>query len=292
MKSFLNYIEFEKRYSKHTIVSYKNDLMQFSVFLKGEYEIKKLTDVQYSHIRHWIIQLMEDGINSKTINRKIATLKSYYKFQLREGIISKNPTLQIKSPKVKKKLPVFIEEKNMENLLDYFEFQNDFKGIRDRLVIELLYGTGIRLSELIELQERDISIYEKTIKVLGKGNKERIIPINPNLLETIKLYHLVKKDENFGNKTDQLIVKNDGDKVYPTFIYRMVKKYLGAVTTVEKKSPHVLRHTFATHLLNKGADLNAVKDLLGHTSLAATQVYTHNSIEKLKKVFDQAHPKA
>lgn len=292
MKSFFNYIEFEKRYSKHTITSYKNDLTQFSAFLEKEYEISKLIEVGHPQIRHWIITLMENEMDPKTINRKIATLKSYYKFQLREGVISKNPTLKIIAPKVQKKLPVFVEESSMENLLDYFEFSNDFKGIRDRVVIELLYGTGMRLSELIEMKENNISIYDKTIKVLGKGSKERIIPVNPNLLETIKLYQQTKKDENFRNKVDQFVVKNDGEKVYPTFIYRMVKKYLGAVTTSEKKSPHVLRHTFATHLLNKGADLNAVKELLGHTSLAATQVYTHNSIDKLKKVFEQAHPKA
>lgn len=292
MKSFFNYIEFEKRYSQHTITSYKNDLSQFSIFLEKEYEISKLKGAGHPQIRHWIITLMENEMDPKTINRKIATLKSYYKFQLREGVISKNPTLKIIAPKVQKKLPVFIEESSMENLLDYFEFSNDFKGIRDRVVIELLYGTGMRLSELIEMKENNISIYDKTIKVLGKGNKERIIPVNPNLLETIKLYQQTKKDENFRNKVDQFVVKNDGEKVYPTFIYRMVKKYLGAVTTSEKKSPHVLRHTFATHLLNKGADLNAVKELLGHTSLAATQVYTHNSIDKLKKVFEQAHPKA
>ena len=257
-----------------------------------QYEINNLIEATHAQIRHWIIALMEKEIDPKSINRKIVTLKSFYKFQLREGEIKKNPTLKIQSPKAKKKLPVFVEEQNMENLLDYFEFENDFKGIRDKLVIELLYGTGIRLSELIELEEKNVSVFDKSIKVLGKGNKERIIPINPNLLETIELYKTKKKNENFRNNVTQLIVKNDGDKVYPTFIYRMVKKYLGAVTTSEKKSPHVLRHSFATHLLNKGADLNAVKDLLGHTSLAATQLYTHNSIEKLKEVFKQAHPKA
>lgn len=292
MKSFLNYIEFEKRYSKHTITSYTNDLTQFKDFLLNAYEIDSLIVADHEQIRHWIIQLMDEKLDENSVNRKIATLRSYYKFQLREGHIKKNPTLKIKALKVKKRLPSFIEEKNMDNLLDHFEFTEDFSGIRDKMVIELLYGTGIRLSELIELEEKDISIFDKSIKVLGKGNKERIIPTNPNLLETIKLYLLAKKDENFSNKVSSFIVKNNGGKVYPTFIYRMVKKYLAAVTTSEKKSPHVLRHTFATHLLNKGADLNAVKDLLGHTSLAATQVYTHNSIEKLKKVFEQAHPKA
>ena len=292
MKSFLNYIEFEKRYSNHTITSYKNDLTQFGDFLKKEYEEDSFLEAKYEYIRHWIIALLENGLEPQTINRKIATLKSYYKFQLREGLITKNPMLKIKAPKTAKKLPVFVEEKNMTNLLDYFEYSDDFKGVRDRLVIELLYGTGIRLSELIELEEKNVSIYEKTIKVIGKGQKERIIPVNHNLLKTIELYIKLKINENFGNKTKQLIVKNDGEKVYPTFIYRMVKKYLGAVTTSDKKSPHVLRHSFATHLLNKGANLNAVKELLGHTSLAATQVYTHNSIEKLKKVFEQAHPKA
>ena len=284
MKSFINYISFEKRYSKHTITSYTNDLKQFITFMNDEYSLEKLIEVKHEFIRHWILNLMESGLDPKTINRKIATLKSFYKFQLREGLITKNPTLRIKSPKVKKKLPVFIEEQSMENLLDYFEFENDFKGIRDQLVIELLYGTGIRLSELIELDEKSVNIFDKSLKVLGKGNKERIIPINPNLLTTIKLYQEKKKNELFRNNVEQLIVKNDGDKVYPTFIYRLVKMYLGAVTTSDKKSPHVLRHSFATHLLNKGADLNAVKELLGHTSLAATQVYTHNTIEKLRSI--------
>ena len=290
IESFFKYIEFEKRYSKHTLLSYKNDLDQFSSFLHSTYQIENPAEANYGIIRSWILTLVENNISPKSVNRKLASLRSYYKFLLKKGEILKDPMLKIKAPKVKKSLPAFVEEESMHKLLDQLEFKDDFSGIRDKLVLELLYGTGIRLSELLNLKETDVNSFEKTIKVLGKGNKQRIIPLNQTLHQIINIYRERKGIEmGSGN---YLIVTDKGEKTYPMFIYRLVTTYLSNVTTLEKKSPHVLRHSFATHLLNKGADLNAIKDLLGHSSLAATQVYTHNSIEKLKAIFDQAHPKS
>lgn len=289
---FLKYLQYEKRYSKHTIQSYSNDLSQLESFLKGEFEIDNLSEANHAVLRSWIVSLVDDGIQPKSVNRKIASLRSYYKFLMKQGIIAKDPTSKIKILKTSKKLPQFVNEKDMNLLLDQCEFSNDFRGIRDKLVLELLYGTGIRLSELIALKESDIDHHNQTIKVLGKRNKERIIPFSSSLQKLIKEYISEKKKLFISEYDRSVVVTDDGASVYPMFIYRLVKKYLNLFTTIDKRSPHVLRHTFATHLLNKGAELNAVKDLLGHTSLAATQVYTHNSLEKLKSVFDQAHPKA
>jgi integrase/recombinase XerC len=298
---FLKYIEFEKRYSPHTLISYKTDLQQFAEFLTSNYQLSEPDKANYPLIRDWIASLANQEISAKSINRKIASLRSYYKFLLKKTLISKDPTVKIKAPKIRKRLPVYIEEKDINLLLDHLQFTDDFNGLRDKLIFELLYGTGIRLSELIGLQISDINLFENTIKVLGKGNKQRIIPLNKSLINLITLYK-DKKQEVSQNDTRILIVTDKGEKAYPMFIQRVVKKYLEAgitidgtnrsITTIEKKSPHILRHSFATHLLNKGADLNAIKDLLGHSSLAATQVYTHNSIEKLKAIFDQAHPKS
>ena len=299
VSDFLKYIEFEKRYSKHTLISYQNDLSQFSLFLETDYQVQNTEEVSFSMIRSWIVKLAEAEITPKSLNRKITTLRSYYKFLLKNGKIAKDPTLKLKAPKIKKTLPAFVEEDKLVNLLDSapddlnaLGFEENFSGIRDRLIIELLYGTGIRLSELIQTKIQDINLFEGTIKVLGKGNKERIIPMNHTLVERIKEYVTFKKKEGLSNSTEYLIVTNDGEQSYPMFIYRTVRKYLDMTTTIEKRSPHVLRHSFATHLLNKGADLNAIKDLLGHSSLAATQVYTHNSLDKLKTIFKQAHPKS
>jgi integrase/recombinase XerC len=292
VSDFLKYIEFEKRYSKHTLISYQNDLKQFSAFLESEFQINNPQEASYSIIRSWIVKLAEDSIIPKSINRKIASLRSYYKFLIRTGQLSKDPTLKIKAPKIKKTLPSFVEEDKLIDLLDGNLFSDDFAGKRDRLIMELLYGTGIRLSELLEAKIPNINFYENTIKVLGKGNKERIIPMNVTLTEQIKAFEKIKKTEGKGNFNEYLIVTNEGEPAYPMFIYRTVRKYLDMTTTIEKRSPHVLRHSFATHLLNKGADLNAIKDLLGHSSLAATQVYTHNSPEKLKAIFNLAHPKS
>lgn len=292
VERFLKYIKFQKRYSENTIVSYQRDLNDFSTYIEKEFDIKSSVEVNSSIIKSWLMQLSSDKIAEKSINRKLASLKSFYKFLLKEELIEKNPTDRIKSLKTPKKLPVFVQENAMVQLLDNVVFENSFKSQRDKLIIELLYGTGIRLSELINLKNSNIDIYNKSIKVLGKGKKERIIPINNELLEAMNVYNNLKKSEHSDNNCEFFIVTDNIKKTYPMFIFRIVGKYLGMVTTNEKKSPHTLRHTFATHLLNKGADLNAIKELLGHTSLAATQVYTHNSIEKLKNIFENAHPKA
>ena len=290
VETFLKYLSFEKRYSKHTVEAYRKDLTQFSDFLVNDFEMDNLEEVRHTQIRGWVVSLMDNGLSPKSVNRKIATLKSFYKFLLGREYIELNPATQIKPLKTEKDLPSFVKEYEMTSLLDGVEFPSDFEGQRDKLILELLYSTGIRLAELQGLEEGDVNFYEKTIRVLGKRNKERIIPIGNSLIHLIENYRNLKKE--IGMKGEKLLLTDSGDSLYPMFIYRKVKKYLKEVTTLSKKSPHVMRHTFATHLLNKGADLNAVKDLLGHTSLAATQVYTHNSIEKLKAAFDQAHPKA
>ncbi|XOV92353.1 MAG: tyrosine-type recombinase/integrase [Bacteroidota bacterium] len=292
IESFLRYLQFEKRYSNHTLEAYRRDLSQFTDYLKETFEISDFHESEHVHLRGWIVSQIESGISPRSVNRKIATLKSFYKFlQSREHLV-KNPASRLKPLKTEKKLPSFVREAEIDNLLDQIEYSDDFEGLRDKLILELLYGTGIRLAELIGLKDQDINNFQENIKVLGKRNKERVIPIGKNLVQLIKRYKEKRQLEVFEEMNRFLLVTNSGQQLYPMFVYRLVKKYLQLVTTLSKKSPHVLRHTFATHLLNKGADLNAVKDLLGHTSLAATQVYTHNSMEKLKSVFDQAHPKA
>lgn len=290
--SFLRYIEHEKRYSPKTVISYKSDLSQFQIFLKKTYDTEDLAQVSFGFIRSWLVDLVDNQLTPKSINRKIASLRSYYKFLLRHGHIQKDPTLKIQAPKIKKSLPVFVEEQNLIQLLDQVSFEDSFEGYRDKIVLEILYGTGIRLSELLNMEETHINMHDSTVRVTGKGNKERIIPLNKNLILEIKIY--VQKRTDFFAKgcSEKLITTKDGKEAYPMLIYRIVKKYLPLVTSIEKRSPHILRHSFATHLLNKGADLNAIKELLGHSSLAATQVYTHNSLDKLKTIFKQAHPKA
>jgi integrase/recombinase XerC len=290
-ESFLHYITFEKRYSKHTVSSYAGDLNQFVSFLSRTYGITDPAEAGHAMVRAWVVSLRDNGISRRSINRKIITLRSFYGFLVRKGAAEDNPALDIRTLKTPRKLPQFIRENEMAELLDQVDFSDDFAGLRDRLVLELLYGTGIRLSELIGLRERDVHLSSGQIKVLGKRNKERVIPINKSLELLIKYYLELKNDPALPNTTDRLIVTNNGKAAYPMLVLRLVKKYL-VKTSVDRKSPHVFRHTFATHLLERGADLNAVKDLLGHQSLAATQIYTHNSLGKLKKVFDQAHPKA
>jgi integrase/recombinase XerC len=292
LNTFWKYLEFEKRYSQHTLASYQNDLNQFSKFLESQYQVHDMLKSEHRHIRAWIVALMQEQINPKSINRKIISLRTFFKFAISREAINQNPTQKIKALKTSKELPQFVQEKEMDNLLNIIEFTDDFEGSRDALIMELLYGTGIRLSELIGLKYVDFNISSKTIRVLGKGNKERIIPFHNKILSRLNTYISHKNKTFSDNSNTALIVSNNGNEAYPMMINRITKKYLNQVTTISKTSPHVLRHTFATHLLNKGADLNAVKDLLGHSSLAATQVYTHNSLDKLKKVFDQAHPKA
>lgn len=292
MELFFKYLQYEKRYSPHTLTSYHTDLGQFSDYLQHIYEITDATEADHTIIRSWILSLVQNNIQPRSINRKIACLRSYYKFLLAQERIAVNPMLRIKAPKASKKLPAFVSEEAFNNLLDSFEFTEDFEGQRDKLILEFLYGTGIRLAELIGVGESDLDMRAKTVRVLGKGNKERIVPINDSLLHTIESYLEVKKRHFGNNNSEKLLVTSKERSLYPKFVYRVVKKYISLITTSEHNSPHVLRHSFATHLLNKGADLNAIKDLLGHASLAATQVYTHNSIEKLKSIFEKAHPKA
>lgn len=291
ISSFLQHIQYEKRCSPHTLISYETDLLQFQNFLISSYELPSPETASFPMIRSWIVSLVEEKKNATSINRKIATLRTYYKFLLKKSVIFGDPMLKVKSLKLSKPLPQFVDENSLNQLLDTFEFSGNFAGRRDRLIMELLYGTGIRLSEMIELQNKDINAHEGVIKVTGKRNKQRIIPVSKRLIALFHAYQ-IDKEQQFNKSVPQVIVTDSGDKIYPMMVYRIVKKYLDMATTIEKRSPHVLRHTFATHLLNKGADLNAIKDLLGHTSLAATQVYTHNSLEKLKNIFEQAHPKA
>jgi integrase/recombinase XerC len=296
---FLHYLTFEKRYSPHTVKAYHSDLLHFAKFI--EQSDLTLLEVKPTHVKSFMAELVSEQLSSSAIGRKISTLRSFYKYQCREQLISSSPLTLIKSPKAPKRLPVFIEEVKMDRLLDgYIDeegnkkefFEEDFRGQRDKLVMELLFGTGIRLAELLRIEAHDIDFYENTIKVLGKRNKERIIPLHQTLVELIKKYQSLKSIEKFDNKNTILIVTNKGEAAYEKLIYRIVNQKLGEISTQTKKSPHVLRHSFASSLLNKGADLNAIKELLGHASLAATQVYTHNAVERLKSIYKQAHPKA
>lgn len=291
LEDFIHYLRFEKRFSPYTVNAYQKDLDQFLVFLNQS--DTEFGNVTYQHVRAWIVDLMDQGNEARTINRKISSLRSFYKFLIRNEWKGINPMIHVHAPKVPKRLPVVVPEQKMDLLLDNeLSFTTDFSGLRNRLIIELLYGTGIRLAELVGLKEEDVDAYGQQIKVLGKRNKQRIIPVHPSLIKLIADYRIKKTNEQFDNKATSLIVTDKGMNVYPKFIYRVVKSVLSAISTHDKKSPHILRHSFATALLNRGADLNAIKELLGHSSLAATQVYTHNSVEKLKSVYKQAHPKA
>ncbi len=285
--SFLKYLQFEKRLSRHTILAYSGDLEQFYIYLQTTYAIQKLSDVNHIIIRSWVVELMEQKISPRSVNRKITTLKTFYKYLLRQGTVTENPMLKIMSPKTSKRLPVFVEKDNMNTLIDTIAFGDDLEGIKNKLIIELFYATGIRLSELINLKLVNVDLDACQIKVLGKRNKERIIPFNNEIKNSIQNY----MDKKPGLPGEFLFQLKSGKKMYEKFVYRLVNEYLSMITTIDKKSPHVLRHTFATHMLNNGADLNAIKELLGHANLAATQVYTHNTVEKLKNIHKQAHPK-
>ena len=291
--SFINYLEYEKRSSVHTVLAYRKDLEQAQEFVALSFSIDDLAHCTHPDLRAWIIDLVEQGMSQTTVNRKLATLRSFYKFLMRSKIIQKDPTYKLKSLKSPKKLPEFLQETTIESVLEEEVYAPTFEGQRDRMVLEFLYLTGVRLSELTALKWKDIRLQEEQVKVLGKRQKERIIPLTKSLQRNIADYkkvveaHFLKLEGE-----DYFIRSNKGEKAYSMLIYRIVKHYLDLFAQNSKRSPHLLRHTFATHLLNKGADLNAVKDLLGHANLAATQVYTHNSMEKLKAVFEQAHPKA
>lgn len=291
IKLFINYLISEKRYSIHTTNSYHKDLEQFQIQLQSVNESTQFSieEINYQHIRHWLAELMEKGLQPQSIKRKLSTLNSFFKFLIKQRVINQNPTAKVIAPKVAKRLPSIITEKQLDNLFTHVVFKDDFIGMRDKLLLDLLYQTGIRRSELSQLSHQNIDLINGTIKVLGKRNKERIIPISVTLKRNLQTYLTVKEELNLLNT--MLLVTAKDIPLKEQSIYLLVKKYLSQVTSVDKKSPHVLRHSFATHLLNNGADINAVKELLGHASLNATQIYTHNTIDKLKKSYKQAHPR-
>jgi len=308
LERFIQYLQFEKRFSPHTVTAYQNDLKQFfthtaisgqknlplsEITLKTGILLENIGSITYNDIRDWVVELMNEEQTAKSINRKIASLRTFFKFLMRDGIITSNPASKIQAPKIPKRLPVIIEEDKIVALLQSPDvFDESFTGVRDKLIIEMLFGTGIRLAELVGLKETDVNLHENTIKVLGKRNKQRIIPINNELKLLLVKYLELKKSENFNNNSLTLIVTGKGANGYAKMIYLIVQKYLSHISTQDKKSPHVLRHTFATSLLNHGADLHSIKELLGHANLSATQIYTHNSVERLKSIYKLAHPKA
>jgi integrase/recombinase XerC len=288
---FLSYLKNEKRLSSHTLKAYSTDLLQIENFLNNQDVGLNLINATYKDLRAWIAFLSNSGLENKSINRKMATVRSFYKWLKLKEKINQDPSQHLKALKTPKLLPVYVEEKPLEDLFEYIKFGSDFTGIRDKLIFELLYGTGIRLSELISLKSKDVDKVGKKITVLGKRGKYRVIPISDIVLDLIDSYETLRK-LSFGTLQSFLLVTDKGSEMYPVFVQRKVKYYLDFVTTIAKKSPHILRHSFATHLLNRGADLNAIKELLGHSSLAATQIYTHNSISELKEIHKKAHPKA
>lgn len=289
IQSFLDYLKFEKRYSQHTIQGYAEDLSFFRSYIQAVFNETDLAQAPSAYIRSWMADQKEKGLSAKSINRRISTLKSFYKFLIRQGVIMLSPMTTITSPKISKRLPVFVEQKDLHTLFVHVEFPQGWEGRMHRLILTLFYSTGMRLSELVQLKDSQVNCELSNLKILGKGNKERIIPMTTELQDLLQEYLSAKK--LLEGAEDFLIVTENGKKTNPRYVQQIVKNYLTLVTTVEKKSPHILRHSFATHLMNNGADLNAVKELLGHSSLAATQVYTHNTIEKLKDIHKKAHPK-
>jgi integrase/recombinase XerC len=291
IEAFAAYLKNERRYSVHTSTAYITDVSQFFSFIKSTYQFDNPSQVNAQTVKSWIYHCMKElEMNPRSVNRKLTAVNSFYKFLLRTGEIEKNPLTTISGIKTSKRLYNWVAEKDMDKLLVHDVFTDDFAGKRDRTIIELLYGTGIRRAELIGLKISDIDLKNKVIKVLGKRNKERIIPIPESLYYIIEDYELARNEKGFDSEF--LLVTDTGGSLYPMFVQRVVKEHLSLVSDVSKTSPHVLRHTYATHLLNKGADINAIKELLGHASLAATQVYTHNSIERLKTIYKQSHPKS
>jgi len=284
---FVRYLSLEKRFSLHTVQAYKNDLLEFESFISQNFQVA-LIDVSHNFIRSWVVALMENAISPRSVRRKISTLSGFYKYLIIRNVISSSPVDKVPLPKVPKKLPVFVEENTMNFLFDSSFFTSDEIGVRDKAVILLIYHTGMRLSELISIKLSGLDFVKNTVKVLGKRNKERILPFSFEINETLKLY--LSYREVLGG--DYLFVTPKGEKMYPKLVYRIVHNYLSKVSSLNKTSPHVLRHTFATHLLNNGADLNSIKELLGHANLSATQIYTHNSLEKIKSIYKQAHPRA
>jgi integrase/recombinase XerC len=293
-QSFIDFLKFEKRYSAHTVRAYRDDLDQFFHYLEDTFGESATNDISTPFIRSWLASLKEQKISSKSINRKISSLKSFFKFLMRAGTLKKSPMAGVTSPKSGKRLPVYVEEKDLQLLIRQVDFPDGWQGKTDHLLINMFYNTGARLSEIITLKNSQIDLQLTMIRVIGKGNKERMIPISSSLAEEIRLYQLEKRTltlEEGVAPADTLFVNHRGKALYVKYAYLAVRKWLSLVTTIDKKSPHVLRHSFATHLMNHGADLNSVKELLGHSSLAATQLYTHNSIEKLRQVHKKNHPR-
>lgn len=292
IQPFSDYLKFEKRYAQHTLISYHTDLNSFFDFIAMQYGATRLQELTAPYIRSWLASLKDQGLSSKSINRKISSLRSFFKYHVRTGDLEQTPMTKITAPKNEKRLPQFVALKDMATLFNHVGFEENWKGRTERLLMLLFYHTGMRLSELVQLTEQNVNAASHTLKVLGKGGKERILPVSDVLLQNIQEYLAEKKREFGTTAAANLLVTEKGQPLHPRNVYNSVKKYLSLVTTIDKRSPHVLRHTFATHLTNNGADLNAVKELLGHSSLAATQVYTHNTIEKLKNIHKLAHPKA
>ena len=290
VKPFLDYLYLEKKYSKHTIIAYQKDLNSFQRFLQITFDQDSLSTVNYSQIRSWIVALVDDEISNRTINRKISSLKSFYKFLQKSNQITVSPLQKHKALKVAKKVQVPFSTKEVKSVLDAVSISNDFVSVRNKLIVELFYSTGIRRAELINIKLMDIDSNKGVLKVLGKRNKERLVPILKSVLNTLETY-LIERSKIVKN-SDFLFITEKGNKIYETLVYRVINSYFSKVSSKVKKSPHILRHSFATHLLNEGADLNSVKELLGHTSLASTQVYTHNSLDAIKQVYNQAHPKS
>jgi len=290
IEDFLQYLRFEKRYSPHTILAYKRDLLQFQEYISVQFDLDELQSLASYHVRSWLASLKEAGQSPRSINRKLSVINSLYKFLMRQGAVVTNPVTQIHSLKLPERLPQYLKETETRFLFEELSFGTDFRGFTERLICELLYQTGMRRSEIIGLKEADIEWSLRQVRVLGKGNKERLIPLNEDILSKIKDY-LNEKRNIAGCDEDHLLVRENGQHLYASYVYQVVRKYLWQVTTLKKKSPHVMRHTFATHLLNNGANIQAIKDLLGHSSLAATQVYTHNNIEKLKEIHKLNHPR-
>jgi integrase/recombinase XerC len=291
LHTFITYLKYEKRYSPHTVTAYGDDLTSCFEYIQKQFEVESPEEMPSAFFRSWLASMKEEGIGSRTILRKISSLKSFYKYLLKNGIVKKNPVVNIVVPKINKRLPVYVEEQQVADLFSYVEFSEGWKGTTERLAMALLYQAGLRLSELIDCREDQVDFSYKTLRIRGKGSKERIVPLSDGILSDIRQYMDAKRRELETFAPDVLLVTDNGKKLYPKYVYRLVKTNLQKVTTIDKKSPHVLRHSFATHLSNNGAELNSVKELLGHSSLAATQVYTHNTIEKLKNVHKKAHPK-
>ncbi len=290
-KAFQEYLQLEKNYSLHTVNAYGNDLIFFQEFLKSNFDTEKLEEVNYSMIRSWIVSMVDAGVSNSSVNRKISSIKSFYKFLLKIKVIESSPLLKHKSLKTPKKLQIPFSENELDLVLNNLKFPEGFEGFRDKLIIDLFYTTGIRRIELIGLKMQNIDLQNRTLKVLGKRNKERILPIVPVIASQIEKY-LAERTKLVSIKdSDYFFLLLKGVKLNDSFVYRLINYYFSDVSEKVKKSPHILRHTFATHLLNNGADLNSVKELLGHASLASTQVYTHSSLSELKKIYGQAHPR-